>query len=179
MKLLPMKNILGLTVILLACSLPSRADTNSFLSGPLPDAVGGILTATNLAIAPYGIYDTHGHTFGGGLLALYNITPAVATGAALQYLNHEVWMPSAQLQLQAPVRLGNTVELVPLIFTGIGTPVSGKGPNNGSAIGIFGGGLGVKLFGSEIHSRLDVFLGAAKWTGFPGEQLYGGLLWRF
>lgn len=169
-----------LSAIGLACSLcASYADTNSFLSGPLPDAMS-VLSATNLAAVTYGIFDTAHRTYGGGAGCLYNITPAVSTGVFMQWLNGGAWMPTAQFQFQLPIRLWNTVELVPFAFTAAGGFVAGKGGDNGSgAVGILGGGLGVKLYGNETHSRLDIFTAYAKWTGFPDGQVYGGLMWRF
>jgi hypothetical protein len=153
------------------------------IEGPLITLLTDITTATNLSIAPYAIYDTGTKSMGGGLLAVYNVTSWAAGGIGMQYLNQELWMPSAQFQLQAPVIINKSISLIPFVFTGIGTPIAGGSgkdfADNGSAVGIFGGGMAVKVFGDLNSSHLDVFTAIAKWSGFSGEQIYGGFVYRF
>lgn len=155
-------------------ALATNASGGPILSGAFMDLLTTMTTWSNIAIAPYGIYDTGTKSEGVGVLALYNLNRYTAGGIALQYLNGEIWMPSAQLQLQAPLTIGGKVTVTPLAFTGIGTPISSDADHNGGVTGIFGAGLGVK-----ITSHLDAFFALAKWTGFEGEQWYFGLAWKF
>jgi len=165
----------------------SQGQTNTtpsvpLFQGPLVNVVNNVSVLSNLTFAPYAIYDTGTKSSGGGLLILYNVVQWAAGGIGIQYLNKELWMPSAQLQLQAPLTIAGVFTATPFAFTGVGTPVAGGGNgfgSNGSAIGIFGAGLSIKLFGDFNSSHLDVFAAAAKWTGFNGQQLYGGLAWKF
>lgn len=162
--------------------VPVALDTNGSaptLTGPLVNLLTTMAAWTNIAVAPYGIYDTGTKQYGAGLLALYNANSYMAGGIAVQYLNKEVWMPSAQFQLQAPLTIGGKFTVTPLAFTGLGTPVSGRASDNGTPVGIFGAGLGVKLYGSPTANHLDAFFAVAKWTGFEGEQWYMGLAYRF
>jgi hypothetical protein len=129
-------------------------------------------TWSNVAIAPYGIYDTGTKKLGGGVLALYNVNRYVAGGIGGQYLNGEMWMPSAQFQFSAPLTIGGKLTLSPLAFTGIGTPL-GSGATYSGVTGIFGAGMSVK-----VSSRLNAFVAVAKWTGFEGQQWYGGFAWN-
>ena len=162
--------------------VPVELSTNGgtvALSGPLVNLLTTMAAWTNIAIAPYGIYDTGTKKYGGGLLALYNANNYMAGGLAVQYLNKEVWMPSAQFQLQAPLTIGGKITVTPLAFTGVGTPVSGRKGDNGTPVGIFGAGLGIKLYGAANANHLDAFFAVATWTGFEGEQWYMGLAYRF
>lgn len=131
-------------------------DTNSTpptLSGPFIDFVGSLATATNWGVATFGIYapksDNGKGTAGAGAVALYNITPYLATGIGIDWLEGgNVTMPSAQVQFQAPLRIGGTngVLLRPFAFTGVATPVAGMGKDNGNVIGLVGAGMGVKIW---------------------------------
>ena len=174
--------VCSLLVSFAAVADPAQVDTNSTpptLEGPFIDFLGNLSTWTNLAVAPYGIYDSGSKKAGAGLLALYNISPYVASGIGLQYLDGSVWMPSAQVQFQAPFTIAQKVTLIPFGFTGIGTPVSGRGADNGTAVGIFGAGMATKLYGDTSGRHLSAFFAAAKWTGFDGQQWYFGLAYRF
>ena len=168
---------------------PAKADpvtlnTNSLsLEGPLITLLGNLSTATNLAITAYGIYDTApkpgADSAGFGLTALYNITPWAATGVGMEFMNGDVWMPSGQVQLQAPFTIGGKVTLIPFGFTGVATPVSGRAADNGTAVGIFGAGLAARIYTSSGGAHLSIFTAISKWTGFDGEKIYGGLVYRF
>lgn len=173
-----MKKIVSIIAIELACFV-SQAQTLTntsppMLQGPLIDLAATLSTATNWAVAPYAIYDTGTKKAGAGVTALYNLNANFATGVGLDYLNSEVWLPSGQVQFQAPIIIAQKVTLIPFGFTGIATPVSGKGSSNGSAVGLFGAGMALK-----INSHLDIFGAISKWTGFEGEKYYGGIAYKF
>lgn len=176
-----MKFILSIimAVGLCATGYSQVLDTNTSpptLSGPFIDMLGSLSTATNWGIATFGIYtpktDKPGKAgLGAGAVALYNITPYVATGVGIDWLNDDVTMPSAQVQFQAPLRIGGTNGVVvrPFAFTGVATPVAGMGDDNGNVVGIIGAGLGVKIW-----KGLNIFYGIEQRTGQPAPwQLFG------
>jgi hypothetical protein len=100
----------------------------------------------------------------------------------LDYLDGELWMPSASLQLQAPVKLFGRMTLIPFGFGGIATPITGKGSDNGTAVGIYGIGGAIRLdFLGGNTSRwkpLDIIFDCEKWTGFPSQQYRLGFVWK-
>lgn len=179
-----MKKLIAIALITIGLALSAPAQTlntnteTPTLEGPFIDLLTSISTWTNLTLGAYGIYDTGTKAGGAGVVALYNATPFIAGGVGLQYLNDELWMPSGQVQFQAPFTIAGKVKVTPLAFTGIGTPIAGGGDrnfaDNHSVVGIFGAGLAVRT-----TEHLDLFVAAAKWTSFEGEQWYFGLAYRF
>ena len=133
--------------------LSTNAAGQPTLSGPFIDVLSKVATLTNWGVSTFGIYEpasgSHKSTFGAGALALYNITPVVATGIGIDYLENQVTMPSAQVQFQLPLLIGGTngVLVRPFAFTGVATPIGGKGQDNGAVVGLFGAGLGVRIVG--------------------------------
>lgn len=170
-----MKKIIGsilAAVALTTAGYSQVLNTNTnppTLEGPFIDFLGSLSTWTNWGVAGFGIYTPRststtktGSSFGAGLVALYNISPYVATGVGIDWLDNNITMPSAQVQFQAPFRIGGTNGLVvrPFAFTGIATPVAGEGPNNLDVAGIIGAGIGVKVYGG-----LNVFYAIEQRTG--------------
>jgi hypothetical protein len=160
-----------LAVCALALSGYSQVlDTNTTpptLSGPFIDFLGSLSTATNWGVATFAIYSPRGGSDGKGsagmgAVALYNISPYVATGVGIDWLDNDVTMPSGQIQFQAPFRIGGTNGVVvrPFAFTGVATPIAGAGHDNGSVVGLIGAGLGVKLWGG-----LNAFYAIEQRTG--------------
>lgn len=142
--------------------------TVSFLSGPLMDAISTLGTATNWGVAAFGIYrpsvpaylDCSAGTYcvpvpekkasyGGGVLALFNLNTYFAAGLGFDMLDDQTTMPSCQFQLQLPVKIGGEkgVTIVPFGFTGAAIPVGGTGDGNGTLEGLYGAGMNVKLYG--------------------------------
>src|ERR1039458_7942105 len=121
-------------------------DTNGapFLSGPAMDLLATLGSATNWGVAGFGIYEpaSSGHraAYGAGAVALYNINLYMASGIGIDWLDNAVTMPSGQFQFQFPFILGGTngIKATPFAFTGVATPVSGMGADNGTAVGLFG-----------------------------------------
>lgn len=139
------------------------------IDGPFIDFLGSLSTWTNWGIATFGIYTPQsksttktGTSFGAGAVALYNISPYVATGIGIDWLDNDITMPSAQVQFQAPFRVGGTNGIVfrPFAFTGVATPVAGEGENNLEVAGLIGAGIGVK-----IVKGLNVFYAIEQRTG--------------
>jgi len=154
-------------------------ETNSataFLSGPLVDLFGNLSSATNWGAAVFGIES--GGSYGAGAVLLYNVTKVVATGVGLDYIakggEKQVTMPSAQIQFQTEITLASKVTLRPFAFTGVATPISGKGPDNGSVVGIFGAGTGVKIYGN-----LSAFYAIEERTGESNPWNLFGLSYLF
>lgn len=151
-------------------------DSGPFLSGTLVDLVGDLSAATNLSAAVFGI-ESGGH-YGGGALLLYNVTKSVATGIGVDYLHKsndkQVTMPSCQFQFQTDITIASKVTLRPFVFTGVATPISGKGSDNGSAVGLFGAGTGI-----TIYKNLAAFYALEDRTGEPKPWNIFGLSCAF
>jgi hypothetical protein len=187
-----------LSILLLASAAlllpaPLKAQTNSApgpivsintsnvvptLQGIGMDLLDQLSYATNWAVAPFMIYDEGSHQFGGGLAGIYNITPALGAMIRLDYLNQEVWMPSASLQFQAPITIASNVTVIPFGFTGIATPLGGAGKNNGTAVGMFG--AGVDLSFPKLSKHYSFAADVEKWTSFDGYQIrISPFVWKF
>lgn len=182
-----MKNKL-ITCIALLCLLVSTAhsqviNTNTSpptLEGPGMEFIEFLSQGSNWIIAPYGIYDSGSEQFGAGIGAFYQINNFVLAGMRLDGLGAEdgwdMWMPSGQIQLQAPLVLFGKVKLTPFGFTGIATPVTGQQGDNGTGVGVFGAGLAVGI-SKNFHLVGDI----EKWVGahFTGEQYRFGVAISF
>jgi hypothetical protein len=151
-------SIIGLTLALVAsASAQTTVNTNSgtpVLSGPGVDFINSLTTWTNWGVAggmiyaPQGRVDSAGKvhsTYGAFVTALYNITPWLASGIGLDYLDSNVTMPSFQTQIQVPFTIAGSVTVTPFGFAGVYTPISGREGDNGNAGGLFGAGLAVNI----------------------------------
>ena len=121
-------------------------------------------------VVPFGIWSTAKHS-GAGVSVLYELTPNLVLGGRLDYLNGAIWMPSLNLQLQAPFRISKGLTLVPFTFTGAAMPL---GSGSGSATPILGAGLAVRL-----GTRVDIVADVERWTGMDGIQFRAGVIWKF
>ena len=187
---------------LLACA-PVFAQTNAATAtAQSPDtnavAPGGLLatgelilkdlqSATNYAVAPYLSYGLNNHKFGGGVLALYNFNNFIGAGIGADYLG-QFSLVSGNVELKLPLRplaftgwsFATNIVTTPFIYTGLGTPMSGAGGNNGGISTHIGGGLNMdvaKLWGGEIS------LGGALITrsgagDYNGKYVNAFLAWR-
>lgn len=178
-----MKKILGsiLAAVALAMTGYSQVlNTNvnpPVLEGPFIDFLGSLSTWTNWGIASGGIYAPRSPTgkssVGAFAVALYNISPYVATGIGIDWLEDgNITMPSAQVQFQAPFLVGGTngVTFRPFAFTGVATPVAGEGEDNGSVVGLVGAGMGVK-----IYKGFNIFYAIEQRTGEDSIWHLGGI----
>lgn len=156
----------------------TQQGTNApFLSGPLVDVFRFVSSGTNWVIAPYGIVAKSDakYTVGGGIALAYHLSDFVMPMMRLDYMDHKLYMPSANLQLQAPVTLFGKVTTIPFAFAGIATPISGTGNNNGTVVGIFGAGLALRLdfLGSgKFWQKSDLVWDVETWNGaaFHNQQ---------
>jgi hypothetical protein len=142
-----------------------NTNTSPLLSGPFVDILDKLTTATNWGVAAFGIYTPNSTTtgkkaYGAGAVFLYNINSYVATGLGIDWLENDVTMPSGQIQFQAPLKIANSLTLTPFVFTGIATPISGDCYNNGQVVGLFGAGLGAK-----VYDGFNVFYAIEQRTG--------------
>ncbi len=149
------------------------------IEGPFIDFLGTLSTMTNWGIAGFGIYapkststTKSGSSVGAGAVLLYNINSYVATGVGIDWLDNDITMPSAQVQFQAPFRVGGTngITFRPFAFTGVATPIAGEGENNRTVAGIIGAGLGVK-----IYKGFNAFYAIEQRTGQDSVWHLGGL----
>lgn len=144
-------------------------------------------SATNIAVAPYLTYGLDNHKVGGGILALYNFNDFIGAGIGADYLG-EFSLISGNLQLKLPLRplaftgwpWATNLVTTPFAWTGIGTPMSGAGGNNGGISTHIGGGLNVdvaKLWGGEI-SIGGAIIDRTGAGSYSGKYLNGFLAWR-
>jgi hypothetical protein len=194
--------LIAIIGILAALMLPcaARAQDNPPAPPTPPAAIpsGGLLSvgetalhdlqnATNYAVAPYVTYGLDNHKVGGGVLALYNFNSFIGAGIGADYLG-QFSAISGNLQLKLPLRplaftgWGWATNLVttPFAWTGIGTPMSGAGGNNGGISTHIGGGLNVdvaKLGGGEI-SVGGAIIDRTGAGSYSGKYVNGFLAWR-
>lgn len=171
-----MKNLLLVSVLAFATLTASaQTDTNAPANPIIDSPVFGFLShGSNFMVAPYGIVNTTDGKYGGGVAVAYKINDFVAPMMRVDYYDGTVWMPSASLQLQAPITLFGKFTVVPFAFSGIGTPIAGKGKDNGTAVGIFGAGLAAR-----VSTHFDLVADVEKWSGFNGQQIRFGVLYKF
>ena len=154
---------------------PIGTNTPPVISGPGWDAFQFLTSSgSNWMVATYGIYDLGTKEPGAGIAAAYKLNDFFVPTMRVDWLNDRVWMPSASIQLQAPVRIMGKLELVPFVFSGIATPVSGRDEDNWDITGIFGIGAAIR-----ITDRWDIIGDYEKWGGFEGEQIRAGVLYKF
>src|SRR3977135_899743 len=102
-----MKKLL-LSLAVIGSLLTAKAQTDvpplPTLSGPSAAFVDFLLNSSNLMVAPYGIASTDFKKFGGGIGLGYRVSEFVVPFIRLDYYDKTLFMPSASLQLQAPIR---------------------------------------------------------------------------
>jgi hypothetical protein len=144
-----------------------------FLSGPVTKVFEFLGQGSNYMIAPYGIVTSAGKC-GGGIAVGYKVSEFVVPMLRADYLDGTLFMPSASLQLQAPITLTGKFTTIPFAFAGIATPLAGKGIDNGTAVGIFGAGMAAR-----VSTHCDIVFDVEKWSGFSGQQYRFGVLYKF
>lgn len=195
-----MKKLLPILAISLSLLTARAQDTSNppppIISGPVTSIIQFLGTGSNWMVAPYGIYSeaglNHKATMGGGIGFGYKINDFVVPTMRLDYLDGQLWMPSGSLQLQAPIVLfgkkdvagapieGSGLTLIPFGFGGIATPIAGKGVDNGTAVGIYGLGVAVRLDAlGGIGKKMDFILDWEHWTGFEKAQFRAGFVYKF
>lgn len=174
-----------LLTIGLACALnasvnaqTNNVDTNNPVTLP-PEAskiIDFVGSSSNLMVAAYGIAATDFKTFGGGIALAYKLSDMIVPTIRLDYYDRELWMPSASLQLQTPIKLFNKVTMIPFAFAGVAEALGGSssGVSSGSVVGIFGVGGAIQL-----SSKWDFVMDYEKWTGFDKDQIRSGFLYKF
>jgi hypothetical protein len=157
-------------------STPSDIATNGnpFLSGPVVTALEFLSQGSNWMTAAYGTMNDKATKFGGGVAVGYKVNDFLAPTLRLDYYDGRIFMPSASLQLQVPIKLLGKLTVIPFAISGIATPIAGKGSSDGSAVGIFGAGAAVQL-----STKFDLIADAEKWTGFDGYQFRFGALYKW
>ena len=115
---------------------------------PILSTAQSIASASNIVIAPFGMTLTSGAksgTWGGGVLALYNLNNYIGTGVGIYYLGQ--WFDfNGTVQLQLPIVFSSNIVLTPFIAGGIGTSFAGAGNANGDIDVISQMGVNADLF---------------------------------
>lgn len=169
--------ILLAAVLLGATGYSQILDTNTnppSLGGALGKATSFLSTGTNWSVYAGGLWNATTRQAGGRIAAVCKINDYAGTGLGLDVIDRDITMPTATLQLQAPIRLSSTVTLVTYGYTGMSMGISGMREGNGTVGGLLGAGEALCI---KEHFRLSV--GAEVRTGFKGEFLTGMLGWHF
>lgn len=178
-----MKKILIQTLLALATVTACLAQIDtppvpppSPLGEPVDKVLGFLSQGSNFIIAPYGIWDSGKSRGGAGIGIGYHLSDFVVPNLRLDWLDHQLYMPSGSMQVQLPIYLkkDGSFKLTPFVLTGIATPLGGKQNDNGAAVGIFG--IGTSL---QISKRFGLIYDIEKWSGFAGNQHRFGFHYRF
>ena len=131
-------------------------------------------SATNWTIAPYGSYaKSLKNKYGGGLAAVYYLTPYIGTQIRAQYLDtglssgDKVWLPNGLITLQSayrPFGEGFPLTLRPIIEAGVASDLSGH------MYAIAGAGTELDIYTMKPGARtaiqrVSIFYGAEQWQG--------------
>lgn len=149
--------------------------TPPFLTGPLMDILKFASTGTNWMFAGFGTMSLGGdHKYGAGVAGMYKLNDFVAPMLRIDYYDGKIFMPSASVNLQAPVTLFGKITAIPFGFTGLATPFNRGGNNDATIQAIFGAGMAI-----QVAKKFDVVFDIEKWSGFKGEQLRFGAIYKF
>lgn len=162
--------------LFMAVTLPAFAQTNTpppIDSEPWYKFLDFLSHSSNLIVAPYGIYDSGTKSAGGGIALAYKVSDYVLPTLRVDVIDKDVWMPSGSLQLQYPIPMGKFT-FIPFGFGGLATPLSGRGSDNGTAVGIIGLGADLKL-----SDHWGILGDVERWSGFNGYQFRGGFHYKF
>lgn len=173
--------IIGVAALLATANAQTNTNSTPILSGPALDLWRAATTGTNWLVAPYVIKSSKSG-FGGGIAGIYNFNDFVATSIRLDWLDHQFWMPSGSLQLQALVKVFGRFTAIPFAFSGIAIPIGGAEKDNGTVAGIVGIGMAARLpesWKKHWYIPNDVVYDYEYWTIQTGAQQRFGLLWKF
>lgn len=154
-------------------SILDNTNATELLGEPASRLLAFLSEGSNWIVAPYGIYSPTSKRVGGGIGIGYKLSDFVVPTLRLDYMDGQLFMPSGTLQLQAPLTLGK-VTVIPLVFTGVATPLTGKGNDNLTPVGMFGIGAAVRL-----GTHWDLLADYERWTGFSGNQIRAGFAYKF
>ena len=142
---------------------------------------------TNWYICGYGMYAKDlQKQYGGGIAAMYPINKYLLTGLRCDFVDGGFWMPSGTVGLQLPVTPFSSMpwfQVTPIIYAGVGLPVSGAKlgsvtvpgsikDNNGQATAITGVGGAILLYAPKGGNwSMELVGDIEQWSGFPGSQI--------
>lgn len=149
--------------------------TAPFLSSPIVD----FLSHSNLMMAIYPIYDSKTHNFGGGIGFGYKLSDFLVTTLRFDEINGRIWSPSASIQLQLPIHVLGKFDVIPLVYDGIATPLTGK--NSFDPINIAGVGGAIEFHSTHWYVPAGIIADYERWTGggMNDNQFRIGPFWKF
>lgn len=170
-----------------ASNVVAQVTTNATQQTALDNAINALgLNITNYSIDPYATYapsaPAGSSKFGGGILALYDFSQNASAGIGMDWLG-QFSLVSGNLELKAPFHLATifpsltsaswyqSLTITPFVLGGVGTPYSGDGHFNGSAMVISDVGGAIE-FGHLFGGRFDA---GAAWGRWTGSGPYGGV----
>lgn len=183
------RTIIALIGLLALLALPVAAQTNA----PPPTAptqenlLDFLTTGSNYWAAAGGAYSVDSKEWGATVALGYIVpgTEVISPMLRLDELGGDFYLISGQLRLQPPRQLMGKIPLIPFAMAGVGTPLGGAGPENGTAIGIVGAGAALKLdvLGDAwLWKHLDIVGDYEYWSGLNtarANQVRFGFLLKF
>lgn len=161
-------SIIGLAFIL------SASQAQTVTNGPSSTLWDFLTTGSNYWAVPFGTYSMNSHEFGGGVAVGYRVSDIVNPVVRLDYFSKRLYMVSLNAEIQVPRKLMGKIPLTPFAVGGVATGLSGLGQDNGTAIGIVGGGFYVdfKWTGSTswLANHTALVVDYERWVGLPSNQ---------
>lgn len=184
-----LKFLIGAAALLLAVETRAQINptnavaqvtTNAVQQTALDNAINALgFGITNYSIDPYVTYAPSvpkgDSKFGGGILALYDFNQNASAGLGMDWLG-QFSLVSGNFELKAPFHVASifpsltssswyqSLVITPFALGGVGTPYSGDGHFNGSAMVISDVG-GALEFGHLWGGRFDAGIAWGKWIG--------------
>jgi len=175
----------GVSTYTLAGATPIATTTNGFVV--TAELIGkSLVSASNYDGEVYGTYAPKAaagsQKWGGGVLAIYNVSQHVGTGICVDYLG-QFSLVSGNVTFKttfSPLAgWGITwLQLTPNVFVGLGTPLGGAGKANGTVSTLYGVG-DTQQFGHLFGGRFNVgfeavdMSNAGAYNGWDGRLLFG------
>ena len=170
-----------IAILTLAASLIAGY-SQQLISSPVTE----FLSKSNLICAGYGIYDTTTKEWGAGIGLGFKLNEYIVPTLRFDYIGHDVYVPSANVQLQVPINIGvnaeglASVRLVLFTFSALATSFNNwNAGENGDPVGMFGIGGAVSF--PKLTRSFLLLADYERWTGGPfnDNQVRFGVGWAF
>lgn len=152
------------------------------LGAGIDEAIAALTTATNWAVAPFLtlVKDAEADKtlWGGGVAGVYNLSEHAASIVRLDYLDGNLYLLGADLQLSLPFdTFSGNMRNTPFGFVG-GAWKFSSGQGDERVIGVVGAGYDLKF--PKLSKHWSVAFDAEYWSDRPGVQWrFTPFVWRF
>lgn len=138
----------------------------------------GVAEAKAITIAAYPGYapgltvDGVSKPWGFGIAAIYPLGQNLFTGIRGDFLGGSFFAASADVGLKADVQFCG-FNITPFAITGVVSPITGAGKNNGEVGAIIGGGFTANVWKSKSGRQgVNLFYEIEHWTLYPGVAIH-------